>query len=213
MAEPRPPASAVDSGVFARARELFESALDWPPAERDDRLTQACVGDTSLRVMIDRMLQADATPHRLLDCKLLLALARLEPGDTIGTHLEIVALIGSGGMGEVYRAHDSSLGRDVAIKVLRWTAAVDVDAEGERLEQLRREAHVLAALNHPNIAVIHAIEEWPACEGGTTDVVALVLELGGVHTDDVEHVVVSLLERAQLIEDVQAVDAAERPEV
>jgi eukaryotic-like serine/threonine-protein kinase len=152
MAESRSPSSAADSRVFARARELFESALDWPPAERDDRLTNACAGDKSLRLMIDRMLQADAAPHRLLDRKLLLTLARLKPGDTIGTHLEIVALIGSGGMGEVYRAHDSSLGRDVAIKVLRWTAAIDADAEGERLQWLRREAHLLAALNHPNIA-------------------------------------------------------------
>jgi eukaryotic-like serine/threonine-protein kinase len=162
--------------VFARAREVFESALDWPPAEREDRLARACAGDTSLHLIVDRMLQADAAPHRLLDRKLLLALARLEPGDTIGTHLKIVAFIGSGGMGEVYRAHDSSLGRDVAVKVLRWTAAIDANTEAERLQWLRREAHVLAALNHPNIAVIHSIEEWPA-DRQTTNVVALVLEL------------------------------------
>jgi serine/threonine-protein kinase len=122
------------------------------------------------------MLQADAATHHLLDCGLLMT-ARLEPGDTIGTHLQILALIGSGGMGEVYRAHDSSLGRDVAIKVLRWTAAVDVAAERERLQRLKREAHVLAALNHPNIAVIYAIEELPAFDERGTDAVALVLEL------------------------------------
>jgi eukaryotic-like serine/threonine-protein kinase len=86
-----------------------------------------------------------------------------------GTHLghyEIVAAIGAGGMGEVYRARDSKLGRDVAIKVLPETFARDP----ERLGRFQREAKVLASLDHPNIASIYGIEE----SGGTR---ALVMQL------------------------------------
>src|SRR3972149_5550519 len=75
-----------------------------------------------------------------------------------GTHLgpyEITALIGAGGMGEVYRAHDTKLGRDVAIKVLPEQFA----REPERLARFQREAKMLAALNHPNIAAIYGLEQ------------------------------------------------------
>ena len=76
---------------------------------------------------------------------------------TAGTRLgpyEIVALIGSGGMGEVYRAHDTKLNRDVAIKVLP-----DFWDDEERLARFTREARMLASLNHPNIAAIYGFEE------------------------------------------------------
>ena len=88
----------------------------------------------------------------------------LTPGTRLGPH-EITALLGVGGMGEVYRATDTNLKRSVAIKVL--PAAVAADAE--RLARFQREAEVLAALNHPNIGQIHGLEK----AGGTT---ALVLE-------------------------------------
>jgi len=86
-----------------------------------------------------------------------------------GTHLgpyEILSAIGAGGMGEVYRAHDPKLGRDVAIKVLREAFARDAD----RMARFQREAKVLASLDHPNIATIHGLEE----SGGTR---ALVMQL------------------------------------
>lgn len=70
-------------------------------------------------------------------------------------HYEIIEPLGSGGMGEVYRARDTTLNRDVAIKVLPEDLADDPD----RLARLEREAHLLAALNHPNIATIHSLEE------------------------------------------------------
>jgi serine/threonine-protein kinase len=89
----------------------------------------------------------------------------LTPGTRIGSY-EIAEQIGVGGMGEVYRATDRNLGRDVAIKVL--PAALAQDAE--RLARFDREARTLAALNHPNIATIHGLERSPG-------VTALVMEL------------------------------------
>src|SRR6202051_2393031 len=77
----------------------------------------------------------------------------LATGTKLGSY-EVVAQIGAGGMGEVYRAHDTKLGRDVAIKVLPETFAHDA----ERLLHVQREAKMLASLNHPNIATIHGLE-------------------------------------------------------
>jgi serine/threonine protein kinase len=88
---------------------------------------------------------------------------------SIGTKLgpyEILAAIGAGGMGEVYRARDAKLGRDVALKVLPEAFARDA----ERMARFQREAKVLASLNHPNIASIYGLED-----SGTTH--ALVMEL------------------------------------
>jgi eukaryotic-like serine/threonine-protein kinase len=89
----------------------------------------------------------------------------LIPGTRLDAY-EIIAVIGTGGMGEVYRARDTRLGRDVAIKVL----PSDVAADSDRLSRFEREAQVLASMNHPNIAAIHGIED-------STGVPALVMEL------------------------------------
>jgi serine/threonine protein kinase len=89
----------------------------------------------------------------------------LATGTKLGSY-EVVAQIGAGGMGEVYQAHDTRLGRDVAIKVLPEAFAHDA----ERLARFQREAKMLAALNHPNIATIHGLEQ----SGGTS---YLVMEL------------------------------------
>jgi len=75
-------------------------------------------------------------------------------GKTLG-HYHVVDKLGAGGMGEVYRARDTRLGRDVAIKVLPAAFTDDPD----RLARFEREAHLLAALNHPNIAAIYGLEE------------------------------------------------------
>ena len=75
-------------------------------------------------------------------------------GRTIRSY-EILALIGVGGMGEVYRARDKSLGREVALKFL----SREVSSDPERLRRLEREARMLAALNHPRIATLHGLEE------------------------------------------------------
>lgn len=89
----------------------------------------------------------------------------LATGSTLGPY-EITAKLGEGGMGEVYRARDARLNRDVAIKVLPELFAADA----ERLARFTREAQTLASLNHPNIAHLHGLEE----QGGVR---ALVMEL------------------------------------
>ena len=89
----------------------------------------------------------------------------LTPGTRFGVY-DITAQIGEGGMGQVYRATDMNLKRHVAIKVLPASVACDA----ERLARFQREAEVLAALNHPNIAQIFGLEKTP-------DVTALVMEL------------------------------------
>src|SRR6266699_3656414 len=94
----------------------------------------------------------------------------LSPGTRLGPY-EILSALGAGGMGEVYRARDTTLNRDVAIKVLPDLFASDAD----RLARFTREAQTLASLNHSNIAHIHGLEE----SGGVR---ALVMEL--VEGDD-----------------------------
>jgi eukaryotic-like serine/threonine-protein kinase len=89
----------------------------------------------------------------------------LVPGTRLGAY-EVTAALGAGGMGEVYRAHDAKLNRDVALKVLPELFAIDVD----RLARFKREAQLLASLNHPNIAAIYGFEESSGAQ-------ALVLEL------------------------------------
>ena len=91
-------------------------------------------------------------------------------GDRFG-HYDVIALLGEGGMGRVYRATDTKLRRDVALKILPDTFVDDPD----RLARFEREAHVLASLNHPNIAAIYGVEEASGDAGRCHR--ALVLEL------------------------------------
>src|ERR1044071_5557502 len=88
----------------------------------------------------------------------------VDPGTRIGTY-EVIAAIGAGGMGEVYRARDTKLGRDVALKILPAEFTLDPD----RLARFERGAEGVASLNHPNIAAIYGVED----SGGSK---ALVLE-------------------------------------
>ena len=89
----------------------------------------------------------------------------LSPGTRLG-HYQVTALIGEGGMGQVWQATDTQLGRQVALKILPDAFAADPD----RLARFQREAQVLASLNHPGIAAIYGIEQ-------SDDTRALVLEL------------------------------------
>src|SRR5262249_57174032 len=89
----------------------------------------------------------------------------LGPGTRLGPY-EIHSAVGAGGMGEVYRARDTNLGRDVAIKLLPEAFAQDPD----RVARFEREAKTLASLNHPNISIIHGLEK-------SQGIYALVMEL------------------------------------
>jgi serine/threonine-protein kinase len=94
------------------------------------------------------------------------------PGTRIGPY-EVKTLIGGGGMGQVWRAHHAALKRDDALKVLPDAFAADP----ERVARFQREAQLLAALNHPNIAHIHGLEQLPPAGSGQAPALALVMEL------------------------------------
>src|SRR4051812_9060444 len=135
---------------FRRIREVFESALEHSPADRADFVEHACGGNASLVAEVERMLAADSEGNSLLDSG-----ERLRPRTSFANYLHITGFLGRGGMGEVYRARDGKLNRDVALKILPGTFALNSD----RLARFKREAQVLASLNHPNIAAIYGFEE------------------------------------------------------
>lgn len=155
---------------WARLESLFHDARALPAGERDGFLEHACAGDASLRTDLESLL---AQPEGLLQEGAGAAAAAListpvrgnREGWRIGPYT-LGPLIGSGGMGDVYRARDAKLARDVAVKVLPGALAQDPG----RLARFEREARVLASLNHAHIAAIYGIEEQ---EG----VCGLVLEL------------------------------------
>jgi serine/threonine-protein kinase len=122
----------------------------------------------------------------------------LSAGTRIGSY-EVTGALGAGGMGEVYRARDTKLGRDVALKVLPEAFASDPD----RLARFRREAQLLASLNHPHIAAIHGLEEG--------DVPAIVLELveGPTLADRIKEGALALEDALRIARQVaDALDAA-----
>ena len=103
----------------------------------------------------------------------------LSAGTQLGPY-QIISPLGAGGMGEVYRARDTKLDRDVAIKVLPETMTRDA----ERVARFEREARLLATLNHPNIAAIYGFEDYGVGTGATH---CLVMARGGVETWASDH--------------------------
>jgi Tol biopolymer transport system component len=145
---------------WEKVAELYQAACTLEPARRSAFLAQACQGDEELCREVESLLEQDASRDGVLErvardahvCNLdagrMLGLNN-EPlcvGTRLGPY-EICALISSGGMGKVYRAHDSRLGRDVAIKV----------SAGRFTERFEREARAVAALNHPNICTLYDV--------------------------------------------------------
>ena len=141
---------------------LYDEAAALAPVDRTPFLRKACGSDEAMRAEIESLLLDDSRVNELLEPK---ASHRTLIGQRIGGY-EIRSLLGAGGMGEVYRARDPKLERDVAIKVL----PVGIASDGERLARFQREARVLASLNHPHIGGIHGFED-------ASGVPALVLEL------------------------------------
>jgi serine/threonine protein kinase/Tol biopolymer transport system component len=156
-------------------RDVFEQALRRDPSERAALLEAACGHDEELHAEVDRLLAAHARVAPLFDTRgAQTTMASGSPhsgamalsaGVRVGCY-DITGVLGAGGMGEVYRARDTKLNRDVALKVLPEVFAGDP----HRLARLGREAQLLGALNHKNIAAIYGFED-------SSGVQALVLEL------------------------------------
>jgi eukaryotic-like serine/threonine-protein kinase len=144
---------------WKRVEALFHEATARAPAERAAYLTDACAGDETLRREVASLLDESPSDDGFLAAPALAVAARDVVSETsTGTSLggyRLEALLGAGGMGEVYRAHDVKLARDVAIKILPAVFTTDP----LRLARLEREARILAALNHPNICAIYGFEE------------------------------------------------------
>jgi len=147
---------------WKRIEDVYHQALARPPGDRATFLADVCIDDEAMRRNVQSLLAETASddgflaepaialsPHTLSD---------LIPATMVGAFLggyQLQALIGAGGMGEVYQARDPKLGRSVAIKILPRAFTTHSD----RLARFEREARLLASLNHPNICGIYGIEE------------------------------------------------------
>jgi Tol biopolymer transport system component len=165
----------MDPERWARIKRLFQEARGRPSDEREAVLAAGCAGDEALRQEVRELLARTASTADLLQLvdghDVALGTIALEApkrpplvGRQIGPY-HVQAIVGAGAMGEVYRARDTKLERDVAIKVLHGALATDAELR----RRLGQEARILASLNHANIAAIYGLEE--------SDGPALVLEL------------------------------------
>jgi eukaryotic-like serine/threonine-protein kinase len=134
--------------------KIFHDLIDQTPGQRASFLEQVCANDPSLKKEVEQLIEAYERSGSFLDSPASASISGSLVGRTMGS-FHVKALIGSGGMGEVYRAWDSKLKRDVAIKILPQEFSRDTD----RVARFQREAEVLASLNHPNIAGIYDLEE------------------------------------------------------
>src|SRR4051812_7303230 len=145
---------------WQRIEELYHAAQSRAPTERETFLNAACPDDSALRREVASLLNEPLPEDGFLEEPAIVVSDPSPPvptvmiGQSVGGY-RLEALLGAGGMGEVYRSHDVNLARDVAIKILPGAFTRDPD----RLARLAREARMLAALNHPNICSIYGFEE------------------------------------------------------
>jgi serine/threonine protein kinase/dienelactone hydrolase len=138
---------------WSRLREVFGVALETPDADRPRFLESACEGDTELRAEVERLLAANQEPSLQSPAATMFPVAaELAPGDIVG-HYRIEAKLGEGGMGVVYKAYDTLLQREVALKLLPPEHA----GSPERTQQLMREARAASALSHSNIVTVYEV--------------------------------------------------------
>lgn len=158
----------MDAQRWQVIEALYHRALERDADRRDAFLREACGSDHDLLGEVRSLLAHGAEADRFMELPALEAAGQALASDgmrlgerpsLVGqtiAHYRVLEKIGAGGMGEVYRAHDTKLGREVAIKALPAEFANDAD----RVLRLEREARVLASLNHPSIAAIYGIEEY-----------------------------------------------------
>ena len=140
----------MHADLWKRVEELFQAVLAQPPDKRADFLNRACSDDLEVRREAQSLLDAAPDAASFLNSSPLSS--AITPGAKLG-HFEILGSLGRGGMGEVYRARDSRLKREVAIKVLPVSFVRDPD----RIARFEREARAASALNHPNIVSVYDI--------------------------------------------------------
>jgi len=159
----------MDAERWKRIEVLLQSALDLPPDEHDAFLKRSCAGDDALEREVRALLRSALQVEGFLSTPAIEVAAAVmashalegRPGGNNGpightlSHYHVVEKLGVGGMGEVYRAHDNRLGRDVAIKILPSAFLAD----GDELARFHHEARILAMLNHPHIGAIFGLEE------------------------------------------------------
>jgi predicted ATPase len=147
---------------WQQTEALFHAALKLEPEQRAAFLMEACAGDEILRQAVELLLKAHQEAGSFIESPALEVAAkamvgghaRLVAGREVG-HFKLVSLLGSGGMGEVYLAEDSELGRKVALKLLPAEFTQDKD----RARRFKQEARAASALNHPNIITVYEIGE------------------------------------------------------
>src|SRR5687768_14971159 len=145
---------------WQQLKQIFQSALERKPAERAAFLNQACADDPALRSEVESLISSHDQAGDSIEAMAVEAASEMlgddQAGPIAGTHIghyQVLTHIGHGGMGEVYLAEDTQLGRKVALKLLRAEFTGDED----RLRRFQQEARAASALNHPNILTIHEI--------------------------------------------------------
>jgi eukaryotic-like serine/threonine-protein kinase len=144
------------AGDWDRVKQVFQAALEQSLEMRPTFLDETCGDDAALRAEVESLLRAHEAAGTFAERPAVDELAGrpLQRGDRLGPY-EIVELLGAGGMGEVYRARDTKLRRDVAIKVLPPLFTTNAD----RLARFEREARMLASLNHPHLLTVYDVDE------------------------------------------------------
>jgi Tol biopolymer transport system component len=166
----------MEAERWRQIEALLEAALKQPPEKRAAFLAEACAGDLQLRGEVESLLAQNA--DSFLESSPVSAVQALSARSKLG-NFEILELLGRGGMGEVWRARDARLKRDVAIKVLPAGLAGDPD----RIARFEREARAAGALNHPNIVAVYDVGHdngtyWIASELVRGETLRRIIERG-----------------------------------